>query len=51
MVLCIYLEYTCRRCDDRVCRCCDCEDERPQATTTYEEINYDEYIDNLKDWD
>ena len=35
------------RCDDGKCQCCDCEDEHLQVTTTYEEINYDEYIDNL----
>ena len=46
-----FLECTCGRCDDGKCQCCDCEDEHPQVTTTYEEINYDEYIDNLKYWD
>ena len=46
-----YLECTCGRCDDGKCQCCECEDEKPQVTTTYEEINYDEYIDNLNDWD
>lgn len=25
--------------------------QHPQVTTSYEEINYDEYIDNLNDWD
>ena len=46
-----YLECTCGRCDDGKCQCCECEDEKPQVTTTYEEINYAEYIDNLNDWD
>ena len=46
-----YLECTCGRCDDGKCQCCKYEDEYPQVTTTYEEINYDEYIDNLNDWD
>ena len=46
-----YLECTCGRCDDGKCQCCDCENEHPQVTTSYEEINYDEYIDNLNDWD
>lgn len=46
-----YLECTCGRCDDGKCQCCDCENEHPQVTSSYEEINYDEYIDNLKDWD
>ena len=46
-----YLECTCGRCDDGKCQCCDCENEHPQGTTSYEEINYDEYIDNLNDWD
>ena len=38
-----YLECTCGRCDDGKCH--------PQVTASYEEINYDEYIDNLNDWD
>ena len=46
-----FLECICGRCDDGKCQCCTCEDEHehehPQVTTTYEEINYDEYIDNL----
>lgn len=46
-----YLECTCGRCDDGKCQCCDCENEHPQVTTSFEEINYDEYIDNLNDWD
>ena len=46
-----YLECTCGRCDDGKCQCCDCENEHPQVTTSYEEINYDVYIDNLNDWD
>ena len=46
-----YLECTCGRCDDGKCQCCDCENEHPQVTSSYEEINYDEYIDNLNDWD
>lgn len=46
-----YLECTCGRCDDSKCQCCDCEHEHPQVTTSYEEINYDEYIDNINDWD
>ena len=48
-----YLECTCRRCDDGQHQCCTYEDEyeHPQVTTTYEEINYDEYIDSLNDWD
>ena len=39
-----FLECTCGRCDDGICRCCECENE-------YNEINYDEYIDNQNDWD
>ena len=46
-----YLECTCGCCDDSKCQCCDCEHEHPQVNTSYEEINYDEYIDNLNDWD
>lgn len=48
-----YLECTCGRCDDGKCQCCTCDDEHehPQVTTSYEEINYDDYIDNLNDWD
>ena len=46
-----YLECTCGRCDDGKCQCCDCENEHPQVSSSYEEINYDEYIDNLNDWD
>ena len=46
-----YLECTCGRCDDGKCQCHDCEDEHQQVATSYEEINYDEYIDNLNDWD
>lgn len=46
-----YLECTCGRCDDGRCRCCDYEDEQQQVMTSYEEINYDEKIDNLNDWD
>ena len=46
-----YLECTCGRCDDSKCQCCVCEDELSQeATTSYEEINYDENIDNLNNW-
>ena len=45
-----YLECTCGCCDDSKCQCCECEDKKPQVTTIYEEINYDEYIDNLNDW-
>lgn len=41
-----YLECTCGHCDDGKCNCCDCECEHPQET-----IIYDEYIDNLNDWD
>lgn len=39
------------RCDDGKCQCCECENEHPQVTTSYEEINYDGYINNLKYWD
>lgn len=46
-----YLECTCGRCDDGKCQCFEHENEHPQVTTPYEEINYDEYIDNLNDWD
>ena len=46
-----YLESACERCDDGKCQCCDCEHEHPQVTTSYEEINYDEYIEKLNDWD
>ena len=46
-----YLECTCGRCDDGKCQCCDCENKHPQVTTSYEEIDYDEYIDKLNDWD
>lgn len=46
-----YLECTFEHCDDGKSQCCDCENEHPQVTSSYEEINYDEYIDNLNDWD
>ena len=46
-----YLECACGRCDDGKCQCSDCENEYPQVTTAYEEINYDKYIENLNDWD
>ena len=46
-----YLEYTCGLCDDGKCQCCDYENEHPQGTTSYTEINYDEDIDNLNDWE
>lgn len=46
-----YLECTCGRCDDGKCQCCDYENEHPQVATSYKEINYDEYIDDLNDWD
>lgn len=45
------LECTCGRCDDGKCQYCDCEDEKPQITTIYEEINYTENIENLNDRD
>ena len=45
-----YLECTCGRCDDSKCQVCYCENEHPQSTTSYEEMNYDEYIANLNDW-
>ena len=45
-----YLECTCVRCDDVKYQCCDCEDEHSQLTSC-EEINYDEYVDNLNDSD
>lgn len=41
-----YLKCSCGHCDDNKCQCCD---KHPQVTTSYEEINYDEYIDNLND--
>ena len=44
-----YLEYTCGRCDDGKCQCCDCENDHSQVTSSYEEINYDEYIEKLND--
>lgn len=46
-----FLETTCVRCDDGKCQCCDCKDEHQQGATSYEEINYVEYIDDLNDWD
>ena len=46
-----YLECTCGRCDDDKCQCCDCEHEHSQVTSSYAEINYDEYINYLNDWD
>ena len=42
-----YLELTCVRCDDVKCQC---SEEQPQECSC-EESNYDEYIDNLNDWD
>ena len=45
-----YLECTCDRCDDGICRCCECENEYVQESSD-NEINYDEYIDNQNDWD
>ena len=46
-----YLEGACGRCDDGRCECCDCEGEHKQGATSHEEINYDEFIDNLNEWD
>ena len=45
------LECTCGRCDDGRCQCSTWEDEFPPVIAPYEETNYDEYIDNLNDWD
>lgn len=45
-----YLECTCGRCDDGICRCCECEDEQIQVQSN-EEINNDEFVDNQSDWD
>ena len=45
-----FLECTCGRCDDGICRCCECENEYDQESSD-NEIIYDEYIDNQNDWD
>ena len=45
-----YLECVCGRCDDGICQCFKSECEYPQATT-YDDTDYDEYIDDLNDWD
>ncbi|MBR5332983.1 MAG: hypothetical protein IKV32_06790 [Muribaculaceae bacterium] len=45
-----YLECTCVRCDDGICRCSEYENEYVQEPSD-DEINYDEYIDNQNDWD
>ena len=35
-----YLECTCGRCDDGICRCCECEYE-PMRDTNYDDLDYD----------
>ena len=45
-----YLECVCGRCDDGICRCCESECEYPQ-TPTYDDTDYEEYIEDLNDWD
>ena len=44
-----YLECTWGRCDDGICRCSACDVVTTQETDIYEEINYEEYIENLND--
>ena len=47
-----YLECTCGRCDDGRCRCTiTYDDDYTNEPSPADEINYDEYIDNLNDWD
>ena len=46
-----YLECICGRCDDGKCQCCECEHEHSQEAIICDEPDYDEYIDNLNDWD
>lgn len=45
-----YLECVCGRCDDGICRCCESECEYPQ-TPIYDDTDYEEYIEDLSDWD
>ena len=45
-----YLECTCGRCDDGICQCCECEYDQPQ-TTSYEDIEINEYIESDNNWD
>lgn len=47
-----YLECTCGRCDDGRCRCTiTYNDDYTNESSPADEINYDEYIDDLNDWD
>ena len=50
-----FLECTCGRCDDGRCQCSAWEDEFQPVIAPYDDANYDanydEYIDNLNDWD
>ena len=43
-----YLEYTCVRCDDGKCKCCECQH---QDLPPVAPIIDDDYIDKLNDWD
>lgn len=44
-----YLECTCGRCDDGICRCNEWEDVYPQESIIYDEPNCDKCINNLND--
>ena len=41
-------ECTCGRSGDGHCHCCECNQEQPPI---YEEIDDEEFINQLKDWD
>ena len=45
-----YLEGVWGRCEDGIWRCCESECENPQ-TPTYDDTDYEEYIEDLNDWD
>lgn len=47
-----YLECTCGRCDDGICRCSDFDNEPPQYTTDDDlDYDYDEEDEEKEDWE
>ncbi len=46
-----FLERICERCDNGVHKCPNSEQEYHQSTTTYDEPDYEECIDDLNNWD
>ena len=47
-----YLECTCGRCDDGICRCSECEHEHPQEIIYNNDFDYvyEEDVEENKDW-